>query len=288
VLESFNRVLSENEQQWLTCFSAMGASGREAAEGLAGTAEGRTILGQGEGGDATLEVDKKAEEAILSALQSSAPEAYGVVSEEEGVIPGPPGSALVLVDPVDGSLNAKRGLPPYCAAFALGRGGTLADIELGFVADYSRLGVHAAVKGAGFASSLPLEGLGAENSHIEVLLLEAGRPHGHTFAYRDLGRLAGEAAGTEMRIRQIGSLALCLCHLSAGIADALFAPVPSRSVDVAGGVLMVAESGGGAASLDGSDLHAQPLDLAKRAPFVAWRRGVDAERLIHEARALLV
>ena len=118
--------------------------------------------------------------------------------------------------------------------------------------------------------------------------MEAGRPHGHTFAYRDLGRLAGEAAGTEMRIRQIGSLALCLCHLSAGIADALFAPVPSRSVDVAGGFLMVAESGGGAASLDGSELHAQPLDLAKRAPFVAWRRGIDAERLIYEARALLI
>ena len=288
MLESFNRVLSENEQHWLTCFSAMGAAGREAAEGLAGTAQGRTILGRGEGGDATLEVDKKAEEAILSALKMAAPEAYGVVSEEEGGIPGPPGSALVLVDPVDGSLNAKRGLPPYCAAFALGRGGTLADVELGFVADYSRRGVHAAVKGAGFASSLPLEGLGAEDPRIEVLLLEAGRPHGHTFAYRDLGRLAGEAAGTEMRIRQIGSLALCLCHLSAGIADALFAPVPSRSVDVAGGFLMVAESGGGSASLDGSDLHAQPLDLAKRAPFVAWRRGIDAERLIQEARALLV
>jgi myo-inositol-1(or 4)-monophosphatase len=211
-----------------------------------------------------------------------------VVSEEEGVIPGPQGSALVIIDPVDGSLNAKRGLPPYCAAFALGRGGTLADIELGYVADYSRAGVHAAVKGAGFVSSPPLTGVGACDAQVEVVLLEAGRPHGHTFAYSDLARLAGESAGLEMRIRQIGSLALCLCHLSSGAADVLFAPVPSRSVDIAGGLLMVAESGGGAASLDGSNLHAQPLDLAKRAPFVAWRRGLDSERVIHAARTILV
>lgn len=120
------------------------------------------------------------------------------------------------------------------------------------------------------------------------MLLEAGRPHGHTFAYRDLARLAGEGAVPEMRIRQIGSLALCLRHVSSGIADVLFAPVPSRSVDIAGGLLMVAESGGGAASLDGSDLRAQPLDLAKRSPFVAWRRGLDPERVLHAARSILV
>ena len=88
-------------------------------------------------------------------------------------------------------------------------------------------------------------------------------------------------------MRQIGSLALALCHLASGTGDVLFAPVPSRSVDIAGGLLMVAESGGGAASLDGSDFWAQPLDLQKRAPFVAWRRGIDAERLVREARSIL-
>ncbi|HZK49342.1 MAG TPA: inositol monophosphatase family protein, partial [Thermoleophilia bacterium] len=237
-------------------------------------------------------------------LQAFAPESYGVVSEEAGVIPGPKGSALVVIDPVDGSLNAKRGLPPYCAAFALARGGTLGDVELGYVADYSRTGVHAALRGAGFVSSrgtaqvasgmdrAAVHSASCEDARwdrqVEVVLLEAGRPHGHTFAYSDLARLAGAGAGPEMRIRQIGSLALCLCHLSAGTADVLFAPVPSRSVDIAGGLLMVAESGGGAVSLDGSNLLAQPLDLAKRAPFVAWRHGLDSERVVHAARTILI
>lgn len=285
--DRFARELSTNEQAWLACFSAMGSSGKEATERLAGTDEGRTVLGRGGGGDATLEVDKRAEEAILSALQALAPEAYGVVSEEEGEIPGPDGSAVIVIDPVDGSLNAKRGLPPYCAAFALGRGGTLADVQLGYVADYSGAGVHAAIKGAGYVSSPARRASESWDALVEVVLLEAGRPHRHTFAYRDLARLAGESAGPEMRVRQIGSLALCLCHLSSGTADVLFAPVPSRSVDIAGGLLMVAESGGGAASLDGSDLLAQPLDLAKRAPFVAWRRGLDPGRVIHAARSIL-
>jgi myo-inositol-1(or 4)-monophosphatase len=303
VQERFARELTEREQAWLACFSTMGELGKEAAEALVGTRAGRSILGRGGGGDATLELDQKAEEAILGALRALAPEPYGLVSEEDGITLGPEGSATVMVDPVDGSLNAKRGLPPYCAAFALGRGPTLADVEAGFVADYSRPTWHAAIRGAGYASSPLSAGIESEaaaadavdggadagrwSEQIEVLLLEAGRPHAHTFAYRDLARLAGDAAGPEMRVRQIGSLALCLCHLSSGTADVLFAPVPSRSVDIAGGLLMVLESGGGAASLDGSDLWSQPLDLERRTPFVAWRRGLDPESVLTAARSIL-
>jgi myo-inositol-1(or 4)-monophosphatase len=303
MLDRFARELTEQEEAWLACFSTMGELGKEAVDSLAGTSQGRIVHGRGVGGDTTLELDRRAEEAILVSLDALAPEAYGVVSEEEGVIVGPDGSATVLIDPVDGSLNAKRGLAPFCAAFALGRGSTLRDVEIGFVADYTKPAWYAAVAGAGYAAAAvsqvaPLEGDGASSAaaddqdprwgaEVEVVLLEAGRPHVHTFAYGDLALLAGDAAGPEMRVRQIGSLALCLCHLSSGTADMLFAPVPSRSVDIAGGLLMVAESGGGAASLDGSDLWAQPLDLEKRAPFVAWRRGLDPDRVVSAARSIV-
>ena len=63
--------------------------------------------------------------------------------------------------------------------------------------------------------------------------------------------------------------------------------IARMAVDIAGGLLMVLESGGGAASLDGSDLWSQPLDLERRTPFVAWRRGLDAERVLTAARAIL-
>lgn len=233
---------------------------------------------------------------MLSALNERAPEPFGVVSEEAGVLPGPAGAPLVLIDPVDGSLNAKRGLPPFCAALALVRGETLSEVQLGFVADYTRHRWYAAVRGAGLEARLSPEGVsvreratspeGLTSGSVEVLLLEAGCSHGHGFSYRSLADLAGPDAGSAMRVRQIGSLALCLCHLAGGVADVLFAPVSSRSVDIAGGLLMVAESGGGVASLDGSDLLSQPPDLERRAPFVAWRVGIDGERVTAAARAL--
>ncbi|MHB0981037.1 MAG: inositol monophosphatase family protein [Thermoleophilia bacterium] len=304
----FGRTLSVVERAWLECFIAVGAAGKEAAGPLAGTDAGRRILGRGEGGDATLVLDERAEAAMLSTLNERAPEPFGVVSEEAGVLPGPSGAPLVLIDPVDGSLNAKRGLPPFCAALALIRGKTLSEVRLGFVADYTRQRWYAAVRGAGLAACLSPEGVpvgegatspagssvgegatspeGLTSGLVEVLLLEAGRSHGHGFSYRSLADLAGPDAGSEMRVRQIGSLALCLCHLAGGVADVLFAPVSSRSVDIAGGLLMVAESGGGVASLDGSDLLSQPPDLERRAPFVAWRVGIDGERVTATARAL--
>lgn len=304
----FGRSLSVVERAWLECFIAVGAAGKEAAGPLVGTDAGRRVVGRGEGGDATLVLDERAEAAMLITLSARAPEPFGVVSEEAGVLPGPSGAPLVLIDPVDGSLNAKRGLPPFCAALALVRGEALSEVRLGFAADYTRQRWYAAVRGAGLVSRPSQEGVpegegtaspeggpagegvaspeGLTNGSVEVLLLEAGRPHGHDFSYRSLAHLAGPDAGSEMRVRQIGSLALCLCHLAGGVADVLFAPVPSRSVDIAGGLLMVAESGGGAASLDGSHLLSQPPDLERRAPFVAWRVGIDGERVTSAARAL--
>ena len=89
-----------------------------------------------------------------------------------------------------------------------------------------------------------------------------------------------------MRIRQIGSLALSLCYVAAGVADMLIAAVRSRSVDVAAGLLILAEAGGGAVGLDGQDLWAQPLDLEKRSAFVAWRAGLDGEEVVALSRGL--
>jgi fructose-1,6-bisphosphatase/inositol monophosphatase family enzyme len=87
-----------------------------------------------------------------------------------------------------------------------------------------------------------------------------------------------------MRVRQIGSLALSLCHVATGAADVLLSPVPSRAVDIAAGLLILVEAGGGFAGLDGGDMRRQPLDLERRTPFVAWRRGLDGDVVTARAR----
>lgn len=295
---AFRRHLEPVEAAWFECIREMADAGRAAAEPLLGSAAGRAILGRGAGGDYTVELDRAAEEAILAVLARRAPAPYAVVSEECGfgngvAAAGSPVVAAgsqdvewrVLVDPVDGSLNAKRGLEPCCAAIAVASGDEMADVRLAFVLDYARGHSFAAVRGAGMLTSRSIEGIDTAEP-IEVLLLEAGRPDRHAFAYRDLALLAGTTGSAEMRVRQIGSLALSLCHVATGAADVLLSPVSSRAVDIAAGLLILEEAGGDFAGLDGADMRRQPLDLERRAAFVAWRRGLDGNVIAGRARGL--
>jgi hypothetical protein len=121
---------------------------------------------------------------------------------------------------------------------------------------------------------------------VEVVLLEAGRPDRHHFRYDDLSVMGAAGRSQDMRVRQIGSLALSLCYVAVGIADILVAAVRSRSVDIAAGLFILEEAGGGAATFDGYEVMLQPLDLEKRCAFVAWRRGLDATEVVRRAREL--
>ena len=285
------------ELAWLACLWDMAEAGEAAAAPLAGTAAGRAALGRGGGGDITVEIDRAAEEAMLSVLTAQAPEEFYLVSEEAGETGPPDGSApwRVLVDPVDGSLNAKRGLAPYCAALGVADGHTLGDVRIGVVADYSSGARYAALRGAGAVSNRNIEGYSSAGT-VELILTEMGRPECAVFSFRQMGVLAGWATDVgwdtrpggmqDYRVRQIGSLALSLCHTAFAIADVVLCPAPSRSVDIAAGLLMLREQGGDAASLDGQDLWAQPLDLQRRTPFLGWRPGMDGFRIMERGRRL--
>ena len=41
----------------------------------------------------------------------------------------------IVIDPVDGSLNAKRGLPFACVSIAIASGPRMGDVEIGWVAE---------------------------------------------------------------------------------------------------------------------------------------------------------
>ncbi len=278
------RRLTPDSQRWLACAADMAVAGKAAAAPLYGTAAGRESLGVGAGGDDTLEIDQACEMAIRQVLAEKAPAPYRLVSEEAGIV-GPAGAPwTVVVDPVDGSLNAKHGLQPFGGSIAIAQGDTLADLVIGHVEDYVRPQAFAAAKGAGLTPEGDPQRF--ESDLVEILLLEAGRPDRHRFDYRELSAIAGAGQSRDLRVRQIGSIALSLCYLATGVADTLVAAVGARSVDLAAGFLILAEAGGGVAALDGSDVWAQPLDLEKRSPFVAWRAGLDGPGLVSRAQKL--
>ena len=79
------------------------------------TSEERTVYeGVGEGGDRTLVIDRRCEDVVFAELDKLAAEgaSFVAVSEERGEVGfGDGGEARVVIDPIDGSLNARRTIP---------------------------------------------------------------------------------------------------------------------------------------------------------------------------------
>ena len=78
------------------------------------------------GGDRTLVIDSLAENAVFDELEALHAEGcdFTVISEERGtvVFGDGPSDVRVVVDPIDGSLNAKRLLPTYSLSIAVAAG----------------------------------------------------------------------------------------------------------------------------------------------------------------------
>lgn len=255
---------------WLGLCRRAAHAAREAVRGLASTSERSAPLGEGEGGDTTLAVDRAAEDAVFASLVAFG-EPLLAVSEERGEVPlngGDEGGPVrVVIDPVDGSMNAKRGLPFACVSVAVASGPRMRDVEVGFVAELDPPRDWWAVRDVGaFLGRDRLEGL--TPGPLEVLGLETARP--------ELVAGAAEAiAGLEARrLRVLGSVAAAMCLVAAGRLDAMITLREVRSVDVAAAQLIVEEAGG-AVALPGGDA----LDLELRTRAAAARDAATVERL---------
>jgi myo-inositol-1(or 4)-monophosphatase len=254
---------------WLGfCRRAAGAA-RDAVQAYATTAERAVETGRGEGGDTAYVIDRAAEDAVFAEIKSLG-EPLVAVSEERGEVEIGGGSNVrVVIDPVDGSLNAKRGLPFACVSIAVASGARMEDVELGWIAeldprmsaaDSPRRGRDWwAVRGEGaFRDGERLAPLGS--GPLEVLGLETARPELVAAAAPAI-----EACGAR-RIRTLGSVAMTLCLVAAGQLDAMLTLRPIRSVDAAAAQLLVTEAGG-AVSFPADD----ELSLAMRSPVLAAR-----------------
>jgi myo-inositol-1(or 4)-monophosphatase len=262
---------------WLGfCRRAAGAA-RDAVQGYANTAERAVETGRGEGGDTAYVIDRAAEDAIFGEIEAlNSP--LTAVSEERGEVPVAGGGEVrVVIDPVDGSMNAKRGLPFACVSIAVASGPRMPDVEVGWVAeldprisegDEPRRGRDWwAVRGEGaFRDGEPLPRL--RPGPLEVLGLETARPE----------LVAAAAAAIEAsdahRIRALGSVAMTLCLVAAGQLDAMLSLRPIRSVDAAAAQLLVTEAGGAVAFPADNQLS---LDMRSR--VLAARDPETLERL---------
>jgi myo-inositol-1(or 4)-monophosphatase len=226
---------------------------------------------RGEGGDRTLVIDAEAETAVFGQLDRLYADGarFTAVSEERGYVDYGDPDVLVVIDPIDGSMNAKRGLTHHALSIAVAAGPTMADVEFGYVYDLGPGEEWRATRGLGaFLNDQPLSTPQPErrrrDGKLELVAIESADPRWLAASSDALVRVTG-------RVRAIGSIAVSLCQVAATRVDGMATLWNCRAVDAAAAQLVVRESGGLVAFTAMDEPLGAPLDLEPRSPVVAAR-----------------
>ncbi len=229
------------------------------------------VVGKGADGAPTRRIDAVAELAAFGYLDYSLPDGYTVLSEEAGRVDRG-GVWTIVLDPVDGTHNAIRGIPAFSVSVALcrkappGQVESLVEVRAGLVKDlvsgityYAEAGKGATRDGRPVRVRTPFS---PRDTVFDVYLGQRARAK------------ASEVANLGRRVRNLGAASLDLCLVACGAADLYYmnsaeAGHELRAVDIAAGVLIVREAGGGVVDLDGKPLD-MPLDVGPRTNLMAF------------------
>lgn len=197
--------------------------------------------------DFVTNVDKEAEEAIISTIQASFPD-HSFIAEESGVTEGKESKYQWIIDPLDGTTNFVKGIPHFSVSIALKVDGKL---DQAVVFDPIRGELFTASKGAG----AQLDGKRLRVSKAKEL---AGTVLATGFPYRNRHQLdAYQSIFSDLFVqvadmRRAGSAALDLCYVAAGRFEG-FWELGLKPWDTAAGQLIAREAGAVVADFEGGD-----------------------------------
>ncbi|MGC9103860.1 MAG: inositol monophosphatase family protein [Candidatus Methanodesulfokora sp.] len=206
---------------------------------------------RGAGGDLMRKID-----SIADAEARKLAEKYnaGIVTEESGMTRR--GEGLIIIDPVDGSANADRGIRFASVSVAYSSGERASSLEMGAVVDIFTGDEYYAIRG--------------NESYKNGRKISIGDLDGPPVVYAPCRKdtvLLRKLRDISMR--DLGSIALGLCYAAEGIFDAVI-DVGNfvRAFDIAAGILIVKEAGGSIFS-DGDFLLS---DVKRCISFAAGKR----------------
>ncbi len=226
---------------------------------------------RGCGGDRTLVIDADAEAIVFAQLEALSADGFRfhAMSEERGEVDFGDPRVRVIIDPIDGSLNAKRHALHYALSVAVADGETAADATFAFVHDFgsdeewsARRGAGAYLDGVRLDPALPERR--SRDGKLELLGIESADPRWVAAAIDGLQESAH-------RLRAMGTIASTLCQVAAARFDGMVTLTRCRGVDAAAGQLIVREAGGMVAFTAYPDPLSAPLDAAARSPLIAAR-----------------
>ena len=234
---------------------------------------------RGSGGDRTLVIDQEAEDVVVAQLDRIAAEGFRfcAISEERGEIDYGSTEVRVIVDPIDGSLNAKRGALHYALSIAVANGPNASDVAFGFVHDFGAREQWWAHRGQGaFLNGERLDpAAGERRSHdgrLELLGIESADPRWVAASIEGL-------LSSAHRLRALGTIASTLCQVAAARFDGMVTLARSRGVDAAAGQLIVREAGGLVSFTDCPEPLAAPMDATPTSHLVAARSAESLREL---------
>ena len=235
--------------------------------GLLGTDTGNEKFGVGAGGDISRKIDLEAEAAVFEILRE-----YNfkptIIAEEAGIIEGPDG--YLVIDAVDGTTNASRGIPFVCCSIAYATGVSLSSVQAAAVIDLSSRDLYYAKYRMGSYRNDTIIRVNKsiknmESSEVGDIMLGLNLSNSDP---RSIGRLL-KIVSTCKHIRQFGANALELCYLANGLLDAYIdIRGKIRITDIAAAYLVVKEAGGKMYGPDGLELGSA-LTSRDRISFVA-------------------
>jgi len=237
---------------------------------------------RGEGGDRTLVIDQQAEDAVFAQLDAlhAAGARFVAISEERGIVGYGGEDVRVVIDPLDGSLNAKRGMRSYALSIAVADGPTMADVVFGYVYDFgageewaARRGEGACLNGRPISDPPPERRM--RDGRLELITVESSDP-------RYMAPAMPGLVEHVHRVRALGSIAISCCQVATTRADGMLTLWRTRAVDIAAAQLIVRETGALVAFPAFDDPLGAPLDLEPHSPVVAARtpRGLEQLRSI--------
>ena len=247
---------------------------------LSGSEEAYESHGVGAGGDISRKIDIVAEKAVVDTIKKYKVNCT-IIAEEAGKIDLTDGKAsgYLIVDAVDGTTNALRGIPFYCCSLAFASENRLSAVKYGVVMDLFHGDIYSAAYGNGaFVNStkMHVKSRGDASSYYLVGMNVSGVKPEKIERLKPIMEKANH-------LRHLGANALELCIFSRGLMD-VFIDLRGkiRITDMAAAYLIVKESGGILISDDGKELDSD-LDTNGRLSFIAAANRNVLNDIAHDA-----
>ncbi len=210
----------------------------------------------GADGTPTKFIDKMAEEIAIKTIKKSKIK-VNLLSEEAGFLDFN-GEYVFVLDPIDGTRNACRGIPFFSVSLAIGKS-KLNDVEYGIVKNIPTGDIYIAEKNKG-----------AYLNNKQIFACEV--PPKELLSSIVLGNSCGPRSNflsRENKVRSLGAASLEMCLVASGGLDYYFVENEyMRIIDIAASTLILREAGGFVKDTKGKELE-MDFNIHKRTNLIA-------------------